>query len=88
MTAYDEYVTRRCEREHKAVQGAYDEAKQAALDAGPISRERLHAVSMEAADLQRLRFEVAEPQREFQPWIDLGQPAVHTIRGAKAGASR
>jgi hypothetical protein len=84
LTAYNEYVARRREREHEAVQGAYDKTKQETIDAGPVSRERVHAVSGEAADLERLRFELREPALSFEEWIDAGQPAVHTIRGAVA----
>jgi hypothetical protein len=83
LTAYNEYVTRRRDREHEAVQGVYDEAKQAAIDAAPISRERAHLVAAEAADLERLRFEIREPCLEFQEWIDAGEPAVHQIGGAQ-----
>jgi hypothetical protein len=75
LTAYSEYVTRRREREREAVQGAYDEAKQAAIAAAPISKERLHLESTEAADLERLRFEVREPQLTFEEWLDAGSPA-------------
>jgi hypothetical protein len=40
-------------------------------------------VYKEAADLERLRFEIREPRLEFQEWVDAGQPAVHQIRGAR-----
>ena len=79
VAAYDEYVSRRREREHEAVQGAYDEAKQAAIHAGPIDRDRLHMVSAEAADLERLRFEVREPLLPFEEWVVAGTPDVHQI---------
>ncbi len=84
MRAYHAYVARRQEREREQVQRAYADAKQAAIDAGPISRERVHVVSAEAADLERLRFEVREPLLQFEEWVDGGQPAVHKTRGAEA----
>lgn len=37
-------------------------------------------VYKEAADLERLRFEVREPRLEFAEWVDAGMPGVHQIR--------
>jgi hypothetical protein len=83
VTAYNEYIARRREREHEAVQGAYDEAKQEAIRSRPeIDRERLHVVAMEAADPERLRFEIREPTLSFEEWLDAGQPEIHEIRSA------
>jgi hypothetical protein len=81
---YFEYLERRREREREHVQQAADDAKQAAIAAGPISRDRAYMVYKEAADLERLRFEIREPRLEFQEWIDAGKPAIHQIRGARA----
>jgi hypothetical protein len=83
LTAYNEYIAHRRERESEHVQQAADNAKQAAVAAGPISRDRAYMVYKEAADLERLRFEVREPHLEFQEWIDAGEPAVHQIRGLR-----
>jgi hypothetical protein len=80
---YHQYLERRQEREHAAVQSAYSEAKQAALRTGPISRESLHVVAMEAADLERLRFEIREPRLAWEDWLDAGKPDVHRIKGAE-----
>jgi hypothetical protein len=40
-------------------------------------------VYKEAADLERLRFEIREPRLEFQEWVDAGRPDVHTIGGVR-----
>jgi hypothetical protein len=45
-------------------------------------------VYKEAADLERLRFEIREPRLEFQEWLGASQPAVHQIRGAASQAHR
>jgi hypothetical protein len=79
FTAYNEYVARRRERESEQVQQTAADAKQAAIKAGPISPESAGVIFREAADLERLRFEVREPRLEFQEWIDAGKPAVHQI---------
>ena len=44
-------------------------------------------VYKEAADLERLRFEIREPRLEFQEWIEAGKPVVHQI-GVAAVHSR
>ena len=56
-----------------------DDAKRAAIAAGPISRDNAYRVYKEAADAERVRFEIREPRLEFQEWIDAGKPAVHEI---------
>jgi hypothetical protein len=82
QAAYQAYLARRREREHEAVQGTYDETKTSTIAAGPVSRERLHVIAKEAADVERLRFEIREPRLEFEDWIDAGEPEVHEIRSA------
>ena len=77
--AYFEYLERRREREREQVQRAAGEAKQAAIASGPISRDRAYMVYKEAADLERMRFEIREPRLEFQEWIEAGEPAVYQI---------
>jgi hypothetical protein len=83
VTAYNEYIARRGEREHEAVQGAFTAAKEAVIAARPISREDAYMVGMEAADTERLRFEVREPLLTFEEWLDAGQPEIHEIRSAR-----
>jgi len=34
-------------------------------------------VRREAADRERLRFDIVEPALEFQAWVEAGQPDVH-----------
>lgn len=85
--AYFEYLERRREREREQVQRAAGEAKQAAIASGPISRDRAYMVYKEAADLERMRFEIREPRLEFQEWIEAGEPVVHQI-GVAAVHSR
>jgi hypothetical protein len=74
VRAHSEYLERRRERERDRVQRAADAAKQAAIASGAISRDRAYVVYKEAADLERLRFEIREPCLEFQEWIDAGKP--------------
>jgi hypothetical protein len=81
--AYHAYLARRRER-YEAVQGAYHERKEATIAAGPVSRERVHAVSAEAADRERSRFEIREPALSFEEWLDAGSPEIHEIRGVRA----
>ncbi len=76
---------RECEREH--VERAGEAAKRAAIASGPISRDNAYMVYKEAADLERLRFEIREPCLEFQEWIEAGKPVVHQI-GVAAVHSR
>jgi hypothetical protein len=83
QNAYFAYLERRREREREHVQRAADDAKQAAINSGPISRDRPYMVYKEAADLERLRFEIREPRLEFQEWVDAGRPDVHTIGGVR-----
>ena len=83
---YFEYLERRQEREREQVARAGEEAKRAAIAARPISRDNAYLVYKEAADLERLRFEIREPGLEFQEWIDAGQPAVHQTRVAKGSS--
>jgi hypothetical protein len=80
---YFEYLERRREREREHVQRAADDAKQAAIAAGPISRDNAYLIYKEAADAERVRFEIREPRLDFQEWLDAGKPAVHQIRGIR-----
>jgi hypothetical protein len=80
---YFEYLERRQEREREHVQRAADDAKQSAIAAGPISRDDAYMVYKEAADVERLRFEIREPRMDFQEWLDTGKPAVHQISGIR-----
>jgi hypothetical protein len=82
VSAYSEYAQIRREGEHAAVQGAYSEAKKAELERGPVSRERLHLVAAEAADVARLRHELGEPLLQFDEWVPAGEPRIHRTRGA------
>jgi hypothetical protein len=75
QNAYFAYLERRREREREHVQRAADDAKQAAINSGPISRDRAYMVYKEAAD--------REPRLEFQEWVDAGRPDVHTIGGVR-----
>ena len=81
--AFFAYLEGRREREREQVQRAADEAKRAAIASGPISRDGAYFVYKEAADLERLRFEIREPCLEFQAWIDAGKPAVHQLGGVR-----
>jgi hypothetical protein len=83
VTAYNEYIARRREREHEAVQGAFTAAKEAVIAARPISREDAYMVGKEAADTERLRFEVREPLLTFEEWSAEGEPAFHEIHSAR-----
>lgn len=76
------YVSRRRGRELDLVRRAGDEAKDAAIRRGPISREDAYFAGKEGADLERLRFEVYEPQLSFEAWVAAGRPEVHRARSA------
>lgn len=80
---YFEYLDRREEREREQVQQAADDAKQAAIAARPISKDSAYMVYKEAADTERVRFEIREPRLDFQEWVDAGMPDVHEIRGVR-----
>jgi hypothetical protein len=77
--AYEEYLKCRREREREHIERAGEDAKRAAIASGPISRDNAYMVYKEAADLERLRFEIREPRLEFQEWIEAGKPTVHQI---------
>ena len=79
----DEYhrdLARRRHRERDLPQRAFDEAREAAIRRGPISREAALAAGKEASDIERVRFEVYEPQLSFEEWIAAGRPEIHTTR--------
>lgn len=71
---YFDYLSRRQEREREHVQQAADDAKQAAIAAGPISRDNAYLVYKDAADAERVRFEFREPRLDFQEWLDAASP--------------
>ena len=77
---YHRYCTRRRERERDLPQRAFEEAREAAIRRGPISREGALAAGKEASDVERVRFEVYEPRLSFDEWIAAGRPEVHTTR--------
>ena len=77
---YHRYVARRREREPELVQRAFDEAREAAIRRGPISREAAYAAGKEAADLERVRFEIYEEQLSFEEWVAAGRPETYTTR--------
>jgi hypothetical protein len=83
LTAYNEYIAHRRERERDTSSRPPTTLNRPRLLLAPISRDRAYMVYKEAADLERLRFEIREPRLEFQEWIDAGKPAVHQIRGVR-----
>ena len=84
---YVAYLDRRRVREQELPQRAYDDAKKAAIHArgGAISRENAHEAGKEAADIERLRFEIFEPALRFEEWLEAGRPAVHRTGDAPRG---